>query len=173
MEGRVCTCVRMLVSLARFISEALAYDRCGRLQFADYWRGALDDAKKYIRLLRDRCPEIREELEEISEDVDIGADIALARAVDTHVQNAMARLARCSHSYDPKEEFKLELRRKIIKHVCFVCGEEFEASSAELCPTCDWLRCPKGHCYCNLSEEAKRAVDALEETYCKHCPFEG
>jgi len=58
-------------------------------------------------------------------------------------------------------------------HVCFVCGEKFEVSKASECPRCGWLICVEcGKCYCSLSKEAKRAVDALEETYCKHCPFE-
>jgi hypothetical protein len=57
-------------------------------------------------------------------------------------------------------------------HRCFNCGGYFKPREAKLCPKCQWLVCPLcGKCYCHLTPEAKLAVDALYETYCKNCRF--
>lgn len=56
------------------------------------------------------------------------------------------------------------------QHFCFCCSEPFFPREAKLCPTCDFLRCPLcGGCLCQMSEETRRAINALFLTYCKNC----
>jgi len=54
------------------------------------------------------------------------------------------------------------------RHRCFVCGVWFDPFQAELCPECGWL-IHNGHCACNLSNETKKAIEFLFETYCRNC----
>lgn len=49
---------------------------------------------------------------------------------------------------------------------CFKCGERFSVEKAELCPKCEWLKCPKcGICRCDLEEDAAIAVNHMRKVY--------
>ncbi|MEM2355168.1 MAG: hypothetical protein QXO00_02480 [Candidatus Bathyarchaeia archaeon] len=48
---------------------------------------------------------------------------------------------------------------KTDKSICWKCGIEFSDNDAEYCPSCGTLLCPHGHCLCNLSPEARVAVE--------------
>jgi len=49
---------------------------------------------------------------------------------------------------------------------CFKCGEKFGAQSAEVCPKCGWLICPKCQvCKCGLTEEAGIAAYHMRKVY--------
>jgi len=64
----------------------------------------------------------------------------------------------------------LELLRRLFKseqllgspepklHTCWVCGVKFDPDIAPYCATCGTLKCPNGHCLCDLGLEAQRAV---------------
>ena len=52
------------------------------------------------------------------------------------------------------------------KVYCFKCGEKFYSTSAELCPKCGWLVCPKCKaCRCGLNEETAVAVFHMRRVY--------
>jgi hypothetical protein len=49
---------------------------------------------------------------------------------------------------------------------CFKCGERFSVEDAELCPKCEWLKCPKcGICRCDLEEHTAIAVHHMRKVY--------
>lgn len=48
---------------------------------------------------------------------------------------------------------------------CWFCGTWFE-EGGEMCDTCNWNKCPYCDlCYCDLSKESQRAVDAMQDQY--------
>lgn len=48
---------------------------------------------------------------------------------------------------------------------CWFCGTWFEEGN-DLCEECRWHKCSYcGLCYCDLSKETQRAVDAMLEQY--------
>jgi len=58
----------------------------------------------------------------------------------------------------------------IDEHQCFSCGSRFAVEGVEFCPECNWAKCPHcGGCACTLTPEAKKAVDALYNTFCQFC----
>jgi len=65
-----------------------------------------------------------------------------------------------------KRKEKLKMFRKGY-HKCFVCERYFDPLEARICPKCDWMVCTHcGSCACKLSEEARRAIEALFDTFC-------
>jgi len=57
------------------------------------------------------------------------------------------------------------------KHKCFVIGCEGYCypATAKTCEKCHFKICENGHCGCDLTEEAKFAIDILYETFCNFC----
>lgn len=56
-------------------------------------------------------------------------------------------------------------------HPCFIigCGGYCFPAEAKTCKKCNFKFCENGHCGCNLSEEARYAVNMLYKTYCEFC----
>jgi len=48
---------------------------------------------------------------------------------------------------------------------CWKCGEGFDEEFAKYCPKCETYQCKRGHCYCHLGDEARRAVEYALRTY--------
>lgn len=60
--------------------------------------------------------------------------------------------------------------KKIQKHYCFSCGQEFDVADAVWCPKCHWAVCPHcGSCACSLTPEAKMALRGIWLTFCQYC----
>jgi len=56
------------------------------------------------------------------------------------------------------------------KHYCFSCTRPFNPYGAESCQVCGWLKCPYcGRCACNLSLEARLAIEQVFATFCLSC----
>jgi len=58
------------------------------------------------------------------------------------------------------------------KHKCFAGDHYFSPHSATTCSVCGWLVCTEcGKCACDLSPEAREAIEAVWETFCINCRF--
>jgi len=57
------------------------------------------------------------------------------------------------------------------KHKCFVlgCSGFCYPAKSKTCEKCNFKFCENGHCACNLSLEARYAVQKLYETFCQFC----
>jgi len=64
----------------------------------------------------------------------------------------------------------LAIFEEIEIHHCFVCSRQFNPDLKDCCPVCGFLKCPDGHCACNLTREARIAVENFFKTYCNPCP---
>ena len=67
---------------------------------------------------------------------------------------------------DPNNEYHQE------PHLCFACGAQWypteELLKTNLCPDCNWLKCPVcGGCKCSLSPAAVAWVNHVRSTYCQ------
>ena len=75
-----------------------------------------------------------------------------------------------SHTY-PKElvEGMFNLSEQVDKNIliayCY-------PATSDTCRKCNFKFCDNGHCGCNLTEEARYAVNTLYETYCEYCKKE-
>jgi len=56
-------------------------------------------------------------------------------------------------------------------HQCFVlgCSGKVHPATSKSCPVCNFKVCENGHCACNLTPDARHAVNVLYETYCEFC----
>lgn len=49
---------------------------------------------------------------------------------------------------------------------CFKCGKKINVKGAEVCPRCDWLKCPEcGVCRCDLSEDTAEVAFYMRKIY--------
>jgi len=56
------------------------------------------------------------------------------------------------------------------RHYCFSCAKPFDPYEAEPCEECGWLKCPHcGRCACDLSIEARIAIEQVFRTFCLAC----
>ncbi len=56
-------------------------------------------------------------------------------------------------------------------HPCFIigCNGYCYPVESETCSICNFKKCENNHCGCDLTEEARYAVNKLYETYCEFC----
>ena len=65
---------------------------------------------------------------------------------------------------------KKVMKAGLERHYCFSCAKPFDPYEAESCEKCGWLKCPHcGRCACDLSLEARIAIEQVFRTFCLAC----
>jgi len=71
---------------------------------------------------------------------------------------------------DLVDTVKRVMQAGLERHYCFSCAKPFNPYEAEPCEECGWLKCPHcGRCACDLSLEARVAIEQVFRTFCLAC----